>query len=166
MKKLKEILLEIGNSTKARPWIKSAVTKLEPNFVDRVENVVSFRTAKHTVYNVILEYLKLGTEYKYSLSVSFKVSGGDYDDRTNKFEIFSVLATVSDIVAHAIKRNGKHILFIKFIPVKTENDHKWAYGEDTQRGKLYLAFINNKLTSMGIKYKIESIGNAVKVYLL
>ena len=62
------------------------------------------------------------------------------------------MATISDIVLNTLKKNPGKIKFIQFSPTKTENDKSSTPADETQRAKLYLAYVKSKLSSAGIDY--------------
>ena len=76
------------------------------------------------------------------------------------------MATISDIVLNTLKKNPGKIKFIQFSPTKTENDKSSTPADETQRAKLYLAYVKSKLSSAGIDYSHSVKGDKIFINIL
>jgi phosphopantetheine adenylyltransferase len=158
----------------------------KPDFFRRVVDA----NKEDVDFNVIYEFeTDLGTLYKveleceyYSLSMNrdYGVKGGTGDDleveinfyadgdqrmtSTNKGEQYSVMATITDIIINWINEWDKYF-YINYIWIepKVENDEEDKDAINSQRGRLYKAYLEKSLSKLNKDYKIYQKTDAFKI---
>lgn len=160
--KLRTILNEIGDSAKVYDYDKYSLPQISDKSRDGNYYKIKFSTNKGTDYLVQM-FVWFDDDDRLGLEVDFKTIGGDqsYYSQTNKYEMFSVMATISDMVVNTIKDNLGKIKFIRFSPTKTENDRYTTPLDQTQRGKLYMAYVKSKFSDAGIDYSYSVKGDEI-----
>ena len=165
--KLRTILNEIGDSIKVYDYDKYSLPQIGDKARDGNVYKVNFVTDKGTKY-IVQMFVRFVGRNELGIEVEFKTAEDGYDaysTQTNRYEVFSVMATISDILLNTLKDNSDKIKFIEFSPTKTENDRYTTPADKTQRGKLYLAYVKSKLSTEGIPYKVQSDGETVIIKL-
>lgn len=165
--KLRAILNEIGDSIKVYDYDKYSLPQITDKSRDGNRYIVNFTTDKGTKY-IVQMFVRSGPRDSLGFEIEFRTAEDGYDaysTQTNRYEVFSVMATISDILLNTLKDNSDKIKFIEFSPTKTENDRYTTPADKTQRGKLYLAYVKSKLSSEGIPYKVQSDGETVIIKL-
>ncbi len=167
--KLRTILNEIGDSAKVYDYDKSSIPKIQDTSDDSDDYPIYFRTDKNTEYKVTI-FTVIADDNRFGVEVYFRTNDlrgrGSYSDQTNRYELFSVMATISDIVLNTVKKNRGKINFIQFSPTKTENDKDATPVDETQRGKLYMTYVKSKLSAAGIDYSYSAKGDKIFINIL
>lgn len=142
-----QIISEIGDSSsKIFPystaqlpaWSKSDMTGSETS-------TISFKTDQDTDYEV---YLQCDDGW---MQVDFKIKGNDYNHISNKYELFSVMSTITDIVKRMIILNPT----LNGIQFKPANKGGAAGTDDkNQREKLYKVFAEKTLSKINKPFKM------------
>lgn len=169
--KLRTLLNEIGDTTKVFPYNKNSIPSFNNNNLpDRKTVDIEFKTDKNTHYIVTLHFDKyeIDSDVFYEIIAGFNVKGqGDnYSHQTNKFEIFPVISTVIDIITQCILKNKNFIKYVSYIPAKSDDDDSDNHGMNSQRGKLYSKFLQNKFKQLAIGYEVSTNGSEVSITLL
>jgi len=158
MIKLKNILLEIGEGT-AKPY-KYKLTRREstPGFGDyfRLYEFVTDLDTHYEVMFTIEEDFSKDEPWEFmdiEFGVDEKDGGGvSYKVKTNKGELFRVMATIVDITKKILKER-KNIKTLTFTGSKENED-------DQRRNNLYMAYIKKHISNVK---NIEVDGDEIRV---
>ena len=146
MIKLKNILLEIGEGT-AKPYkYKLTRTESDPDFGDyfRLYEFVTDLDTHYEVMFTIEEDFSKDEPWEFmdiEFGVDEKDGGGvSYKVKTNKGEVFRVMATIVDITKNILKERRK-IKTLTFTGSKDDDD-------DNRRNNLYMAYIRKHIPNV------------------
>jgi len=158
MIKLKNILLEIGEGT-AKPYkYKLTRTESDPDFGDyfRLYEFVTDLDTHYEVMFTIEEDFSKDEPWEFmdiEFGVDEKDGGGvSYKVKTNKGELFRVMATIVDITKKILKER-KNIKTLTFTGSKENED-------DQRRNNLYMAYIKKHISNVK---NIEVDGDEIRV---
>lgn len=159
MIKLKDILKEIGEGT-SKPY------KYEYSYGDddsisytfRTDSSVDMQTGKTTRgtdYEVDLLFIDSETMERTpnTMDVSFRPTGGEYEEETNQNVQYRIMATVVAIMKEVLPKHPE-VTHLIYTPTKSDSN-------DSRRANLYKAYIQKQLPGSrvkefsGGKYKIE-----------
>lgn len=154
-----EILLEIGDSAKIYSFSESQIPEWNTDLVFGSMKKVFFLDKFNQRYIVELE-----PKYKF-LDVGFKISGEEYDQETKKFDVLSIMNTVSEIVKFTIQKNTE-FLGIRFTPSAKGMSSINTGDKGESRDKLYRYYITKKIKELGMNTEfIKSGGTTIVKFI-
>ena len=141
--------------------------------IDDGLTMYQFTTDKGTQYEVEIEFQLYPSEDPFQLQVEINFWTSNKGDRnkemelTNKHELFSVMATVTDICLHWVNLWDKHF-YMKGIHIepKREEDDYGIDPTDSRRGRIYLQYIRKQLSRLKNphgKYKVDVYNDYFKI---
>ena len=167
MIKLKDILLEIGDSS-ATPYnwehtiqskkgasrFKGRIPKNEYFWHDQYD----FQTESGLIYIVTVNKKLVAGNKRPTASISFEASEGDWEKTTHndtftRGEMYRVMATIMEITNDYIA-NNPNLQTLVIAPAK-------AYETDNRRKKLYLAYIKKNKPKNA---SVEEVGDDIEIH--
>lgn len=166
MIKLKDILLEIGDSSatsydwehtiqskKGASRFKGIIPKNEHYWHDQY----NFQTESGLIYIVTVNKKLFIGDKRPTASISFEASEGDWEKTTHgdtftRGEMYRVMATIMEITKSYIE-NNPNLQTLSMNPVKN-------YENDERRKKLYLAYIKKNIPANA---SVEEVGDKIEI---
>lgn len=163
--KLIDILTEIGDgSARALPWDKSNIdaivdellsySRFGRHFID-VRGKASYQIYIGYMYHKTDDYSPTKPVY-YMFTLGF--TGNDSESTVlNLGEMYSIMATIMQMMDYlytSMLNNNMRVSEFKVCPTKVPGETLTA-PVDTQRGRLYMAYVEKYLRKMGVKFDIS-----------
>jgi hypothetical protein len=166
MIKLKDILLEIGDSSatsydwehtiqnkKGASRFKGIIPKDEQFWHDQYD----FQTESGLIYIVTVNKKLVRGDKSPTASISFEASEGDWEKTTHgdtftRGEMYRVMATIMEITKSYIE-NNPNLQTLSMNPVKN-------YENDERRKKLYLVYIKKNIPANA---SVEEVGDKIEI---
>lgn len=156
-KLFEQILNELGDSAKLYSFSESQIPKWnDDDLVLGSMKKIFFVDKFNQKYIVELE-----PKYKF-LDVGFKISGEGYDQQTGKFDVLSIMNTVSEIVKYTIKQNPG-FLGIRYTPSAKGMSSIDPGDRGESRDKLYKYYITKKIKELGMNTEFIKSGGTTLV---